>query len=587
MFVSGVFLFLQNHNLNFCNLPADCKIPDPFFMKITRSRLFLFLPFLLLLVPYGTGLFLDLMDVDAAQYATMARQMMDTDTYLQIFNREESYLDKPPLVFWLAVLSYKTFGITPFAYRLPSFLSTLLGIYATYGLAKRFYTEKTAYLAALLLASCQAYFLFNHDVRTDTLLTNFVITALWQLALFLDNRKFLNLITGFVCIGLAMLAKGMLGLMVPGLAFAVHFALRREWKQFLRWEWLLGTLVIALVLLPMCLGLYAQHGMKGIRFFFWTQSFGRITGENVWKNDADAFFFVHTFLWSFLPWSLLFVAGLFVHVRNLFTSRFRLSGNPEFLTLGGFVLPYLALSASQFQLPHYIYVLFPLAAILTADYTEKNVLSGKPGIQKAWLWGQGIILVLLWVLGFLLAGVVFPMTNAGLWLITLLFCGGSLYLLFRRKNDFYKRIILASVLAMAGVNFVLNAQVYASLFAWQSEMVAARWVRSLPGNEPFYWYKEHMPSLDFYSYRVVPNLSRAVFDTLSPGSYLVYTSAEGLKEIQTWGRQPEVVKTFEHFHISTLSPDFLNPATRHQATETRYLLRLRKSPSLLILRRKT
>ncbi len=97
------------------------------------------LPFAGIYLVYGIGLFLDVMDVDATQYASMAREMLETGNYLKLYNRYENYLDKPPLIFWLSALSYKLLGVSNFAYKLPSFLFSLLAAYSTYRLAKLYY----------------------------------------------------------------------------------------------------------------------------------------------------------------------------------------------------------------------------------------------------------------------------------------------------------------------------------------------------------------------------------------------------------------------------------------------------------------
>jgi 4-amino-4-deoxy-L-arabinose transferase-like glycosyltransferase len=363
---------------------------NPFDITIlSDNNIVKWVPFVGIYIVYIIGLFLDVMDVDAAQYASMAREMLETGNYLKLYNRYENYLDKPPLVFWLSALSYKLLGVSNFAYKLPSFLFSLLATYSTYRLAKLYYGKETAYLAALVLASCQAFFLFNHDVRTDTNLTGAVIFAVWQLAVFNRNNKFLNLLLGFTGVALAMLAKGPIGLMVPVLAFTTDFVLKRQWRSFFSWQWLAGVVWVGFLLLPMCIGLYQQYdahpetvvngqtGVSGLRFFFWTQSFGRITGENVWKNDADFFFFMHTFLWSFLPWSLLFVVAFFGNTWKLAQKKFRISSEEEALTWGGFLFPYIALSLSKYQLPHYIFVLFPLAAIVTGKYIHEILVSSQ------------------------------------------------------------------------------------------------------------------------------------------------------------------------------------------------------------------
>ena len=240
--------------------------------------------------------FIEIMDVDAAQYASIALEMTKNDNWMIVQHKGVDYLDKPPLLFWLSALSFKIFGAGHFAYRLPSILATFLGLYATYALGRRLYDAKTAKLAALILATAQAWVLFNHDIRTDTLLAAFCIASIWQLVEYGENRKWYNFLLGFICVGLAMLAKGPLGVVIPAIALSAYWLGQKHWKILFLPEWILGIIIILLVLSPMLIGLWQQWQWDGIYFYFWKQSFGRITGENSWRNDSGAFFFVHSFL---------------------------------------------------------------------------------------------------------------------------------------------------------------------------------------------------------------------------------------------------------------------------------------------------
>ena len=105
------------------------------------------------------GLGIDIMDIDAAQYASMSREMLSTGNYLQVYDLGKEYLDKPPFLFWLSSLSMKIFGVNNFAYKLPSFLFSTLAVFSTFKLSKLFYDHKTSILAALILASSQGFFL--------------------------------------------------------------------------------------------------------------------------------------------------------------------------------------------------------------------------------------------------------------------------------------------------------------------------------------------------------------------------------------------------------------------------------------------
>jgi hypothetical protein len=94
----------------------------------------------------------------------------------------------------------------------------------------------------------------------------------------------------------------------------------------------------------------------------------------------------------------------------------------------------------------------------------------------------------------------------------------------------------------------------------------------------FYFYRTHMHSLDFYARRIVPSLeetdSMAVFAPES--TYWIYTNADGLHILEALQVNPQIVETFEHFHISTLTLPFLNPGTRQKVIEKRFLLKVGK-----------
>ena len=120
------------------------------------------------IIVYVVGWFINVMDPDSAQYASITREMLERGDFLTSTDQGREYLDKPPLLFWLSGISFKLFGINNIAFRIPAFLATLLALYSTFKLAELYYDKKTGYLAALILATVQATFLINHDVRTDT-----------------------------------------------------------------------------------------------------------------------------------------------------------------------------------------------------------------------------------------------------------------------------------------------------------------------------------------------------------------------------------------------------------------------------------
>ena len=105
-------------------------------------RNFTIISFIGLFIVYLIGIIVpDIMEVDAAQYASMSMEMAKTNSFLKVYHLGHNYLDKPPLIFWLGAISMKIFGINHLAYRLPTLISTIMGTYATYALGKRLYNK--------------------------------------------------------------------------------------------------------------------------------------------------------------------------------------------------------------------------------------------------------------------------------------------------------------------------------------------------------------------------------------------------------------------------------------------------------------
>ena len=361
-------------------------------MSISKST-YLYL-FTLTAFVYFLGLFFPLIDPDANEYACVAMRMAQRNDFLNIISRnlgsaqEYDYLDKPHLLFWLSAISFKIFGISHWAYRLPSILFTALGAFSTYRLGKLLYNSEVGRNAALMFVTSLAIILFNHDVRTDTILVGATIFGIWQLAAFVEKEKLINVILGGVGIALGVATKGMISMMLAGVAIFCHIAYRRKWHLFYSWKWLLGLLGFAVAISPVLYCYYHQFdmhpekvvngatGTSGIKFLFWTQSFERVAGNRSFVSSPEYSFFYHTILWAILPWSLLLYSSVFGRFKYLWDTRFRPVRNAELLTLGGAFILFQVMSASKFKLPHYLNILFPLFTVLLASYLDNLYQAG-------------------------------------------------------------------------------------------------------------------------------------------------------------------------------------------------------------------
>ena len=537
-----------------------------------------------LLLVFVRGLFIPVMDVDASQYASISMEMLQNGSWLEVLHRHTDYLDKPPLLFWLSAFSMKIFGIHTAVYKLPSVLMALLGVYAVGQFTRMYYSVATARSAVAILATSVGLLLLCNDVRTDTLLMGASAVAIWQMAAFHREKHWKYLLGAAIMTGMAMLAKGPVGLIAVMAATGAHLALRREWSGIFRWEWLAGMAVIVLMLVPMSVGLYQQFDVhpekvingrtdvSGLYFYFWEQSFGRITGENVWKNDTTVFNFLHVYAWAFLPWSLLLLMALGYHFRQLVLYRFRLSGAQEGFSLGAFVLLFLALSLSKYKLPHYIFITLPWAAVLTARWLH--------AAPPARWWGgvQMMVQSLATLAVLLIPAWVFFTWNPAIWLPALALAATGLRLA-RPRYFAQERYVQGVAFTGLLIGFVLNFHYYPQLLPFQSTVAAGR-----------FFVQQHIPvdqriqmggsghALDFYSRSIIPRIpdTDSLRVVLQEKDRLWMYEREGARAaLDTAGIPYTVVAGYGHFQVALMKPGFLNPATRAGVLQPATILEVR------------
>jgi 4-amino-4-deoxy-L-arabinose transferase-like glycosyltransferase len=511
------------------------------------------------------------MEIDSVQYANIYREMLQNKSFLQIFDQGKDYLDKPPMLFWLSSLSMYFFGINDFAFRLPSILMAILAIYSTYKFTLLYYSNEIAILAALILASTQAMFLITHDVRTDTMLMAWVILAIWQFASWLNNRKWHSLIIAFSAVAFGMMTKGPIALMVPIFSFAPHMLIHRNFKMLFRWEYLVGLVIIIILLIPMDIGLYQQFdlhpekvmyektGTSGIRFFYWTQSFGRITGESVWHENDDFFFLFQNLLWGFLPWTLFLISGLISECTRVIRTKFIVNKNEEWIVLPGFLITYTALGISNYQLPHYIYVVLPFTAIIAAKSLYSLVINWENKFFKNVINGINIFIYIL-VLAILLVLLLFTFnTNIYFVIASLSVMSIFFLILMLKKIGAIPKVIQFALFTIITTNLLLTIFFYPTLLEFQLGNAVTKVIRQKNIDKTkFYLYQVYYErSLDFYSNHSFQQVES--LNSLKSNDYVLVKNELINQELLTNFNKVEQVSTF---HVSTLNAEFLNPKTR-------------------------
>ncbi len=540
---------------------------------------------LLVVLVYVAGLFVTLFENDSAQFAVMAMRMVQENDFINLIKGTEEYLDKPHMHFWLAALAYKVFGITDWAYRIPALLASLQAAYSCYGLGSQLYDKRTGRLAALIFMTAQTIILSNIDVRTDAVLTGFTAFSIWQLVAYTESQKLKNLLLGAVGAGLAFSTKGQIAILVIGLPMLCHLTYERKWYLLANWKIILALLLFFVVISPMLYAYYQQFdmhpekvirgrsGRSGILFIFWEQSFERLSGEGVGKNSSDYFFFFHSFLWVFLPWTIIGILAFAKRTRQLFRHKFKKTAGTDLLTVGGITLIFVLISFAQFKLPHYLNITIPLFAVLTASYIR--FLPDNTG-QKIWKYIMGsqyFIAFLVLALSFILFIWVFPPGNT----LTLVLVIAALLLLAylaTRKEDTLKHLVTISVCSAVFINAVLNLHFYPNLLEYQGGSSMAQIVRSenIPTDSIYKISERHTWSLDFYN--------RDPLEIISPEELgnkediWLYVSTQELEKLSDFGFDWDKQYTVDQFRITRLQARFLNPENRTQVLKKMYLIHI-------------
>jgi 4-amino-4-deoxy-L-arabinose transferase-like glycosyltransferase len=542
-----------------------------------------FVPLLIpaILVNAG-GLLIPILEPDGALYATIAKTIARSGNFIDLYVDGRDWLDKPHFPFWVAGLSMRIFGVNGFAYKFPALLFWGMGAWYTWRFALSLYGKPVAQLATLIYVSAAHLVISNNDVRAEPYLTGLIIGAVYHFYKTSRSiRPWLHLLAGSLLSAAAVMTKGPFVLLTIGAGFILDWIIGKEWGQFRNIRWWIAIFLTALFTLPELYCLYVQFdlhpdkqvfgrtGVSGIRFFFWDSQFGRFFNTGPIKGSGDPFFYFHTLLWAFLPWSILLYAAVIRRCRSI-----RRAVPGDWICAGAVLASFALFSLSRFQLPHYLNILFPFFAILTAGW-----LYGirRKGTQQFVRIVQGIInvllplllLVLAWVLYFPRSSFLLAAIAIGSLLTFLLIRGAALPVSFMRSY-------WLALLVFSFVNFVL----YPAILRYQAGTQAGWWIgRNKPDAGALYLLREAPVnySVEFYSpvpVRRIPMDSLA--RVLTGGPALVFAPAAFADTLARRGFHAAILQSFPNFHISQLTGEFLNARTREKVLDNYGIMEVTK-----------
>lgn len=540
----------------------------------------------------ATGLFPPILEIDGALYACIAKNMAISGDFVNLYAVGADWLDKPHFPFWIAAINYRIFGINTFAYKFPALLFFLGSVVYTYQFARLSYPKVVAQVAALVLLTAFHGVLSNSDVRAEPYLMPLIIGAVYHYYRLFAGGRFYHLLIGSFLTGCALMTKGCFVLVPIGAGLVLHWLLTGHWRELLKPRWY-GAVALSFVFtLPEIYCLYQQFdlhpekvvfgktGVSGIRFFFWDSQFGRFFNTGPIKGEGDKFFFVHTLLWAFLPWSLPLytavgkaLAGLVKRQNSLPTptgpiQAGSLQTGPEYVSLGSGLATFILFSLSGFQLPHYMNIAFPFFAILTAQF----LVQLSPVNLRRWIVTQTVIGILIVALTIGLLTLVGPneLVSAICWLVVITL---ATFWLFRSAT------LLSLVGRMVGVMLVLmgalNLCLYPTFLHYQAGLVAAQYANEQPDykQQPTILYEPGtgVGGGSFWSYEFYANAptvyarsDSALRRQVETAPQHVFATAGDADGLEARGFTVRRLAAFPFYHVSQLTYEFLNRDTRSQ-----------------------
>jgi 4-amino-4-deoxy-L-arabinose transferase-like glycosyltransferase len=333
---------------------------------------------------YLYGLNVPLFGPDEPRYAQVAREMFERGDWISPTLGGFDWFEKPALLYWLQIIGYKLFGVNEFAARIGSALFGL-GTVASMWLLGRFSNFKReryesiefADLLALITATSLGILVFSHAASFDIIVT-FPLTAALT-GFFVadraeaeeDRKRHWGWFAFYFFAGLAVLAKGLIGIVFPFGIVGVYILLSRRLptRQFL-WSMVWGLPLLLVVAAVWNVPMYMQHGWKFIDEFYIQHHFQRYTSNKYLHPQAFYFYFWVLPLMT-LPWLPWFFGGFYSAFRNLLFSFKNPPADAGGSALNVFaiawiIVPLLFFSVSGSKLPGYIVPALPGAAVITA-----------------------------------------------------------------------------------------------------------------------------------------------------------------------------------------------------------------------------
>ena len=244
-----------------------------------------------------------LLQPDEGRYASVAREMLLGDALVPTLNGLP-FFHKPPLFYWLDMAAMQLLGVNAFAARIGAMLGAWIMGASLFFALRRWHGPRIAAIAVAVLATCPFFYVAAQYANHDMLVAGLITAAILALAIAVEQPPRVHLgwlVAGSIACALAVLAKGLIGFVLPALVLGPWLLAQRRWRQMFKLLHPLGLLAFMVVAAPWFV-LVQMRFPAFFDYFFVEQHFRRFA-QSSFNNVAPFWFFIVLLPALMLPWS--------------------------------------------------------------------------------------------------------------------------------------------------------------------------------------------------------------------------------------------------------------------------------------------
>ena len=241
---------------------------------------------------------------DEGRYAEVARAMLDGDVLVPTLNGLP-FFHKPPLFYWLDIAAMRLVGVSEFAGRFGSALGAWLMGAALFFALRRWHGPRVAQLALAVLATTPFFFVGGQYANHDMLVGGLITAAVLAIARAVDAPPRVSLrwlVGGWVLCAFALLAKGLIGIVLPALVIVPWLLAQRRWRQLIALLHPIGVLAFVVVAAPWFVAMQLRY--PGFFDYFIVEQHFRRFAQSNFNNVHGPWFFIVVMPALTLPWSV-------------------------------------------------------------------------------------------------------------------------------------------------------------------------------------------------------------------------------------------------------------------------------------------